>query len=137
MKKILFFSLFLLLFPCSAYAFVIQGTASSTTIIHTDVEGEGTATTHIESTVNGTTKILDSNQPGTYTLTNSQDSSESTQEVTQVQEPTQNPSITPASNAALPTKVKEHTRIVSINIFIHLQAIFHDAIQKLLQAFHI
>ena len=73
-----------------------QGNASSTVDVHTDVSGEGTATTHIETTANSNTKTLNSNQPGDYHVqVNSDGTSSITTSPTLSTAPTTSPSAKP------------------------------------------
>lgn len=73
MKKIilsLFSLLFLFALIQKASANVIQGNASSTVDVETNIGGSGSVTTHVETDVNGKTQIFDTNKPGTYHIEN-------------------------------------------------------------------
>ena len=132
--KYIFF-LFLLLFliiPTQTQAFVVQGNSSSTSTSTTTIEGSGSVTTHIQSTVNGSTKTFDSNIPGTYILENSSDD-------TDVR-------ITPRetlipSSFATPTAITKHdneNKLPHTLAFVgKIQSFFHETIQKLLSLFHL
>lgn len=66
-----------------------EGSSSSYSTITTQTEGQGSVHTHIQSTVNGVTKTLDSDKPGTYTVENSGNSTHMTTPITQQQTLTQ------------------------------------------------
>lgn len=122
-------------FSAKALAVVIQGNSSSTSTSTTTIEGSGSVTTHIKSTVNGITKTLDSNTPGTYTLESSSD------DITPLPSSVQaTPTITPTLSATLtahPTHVSPTKTPHVLSLIGQLQTFFHSAIHKLLAAFHI
>lgn len=60
-----------------------EGDSSSYSTVTTQTEGQGTVHTHIQSTVNGVTKTLDSDKPGTYTVENSGNPTHMTTPITQ------------------------------------------------------
>ncbi|HXS15039.1 MAG TPA: hypothetical protein VN711_02835 [Candidatus Saccharimonadales bacterium] len=74
MKKIFISSislLFLFSLAQNAHADVIEGNASSTVDIETNIGGtSGSFTTHVETNVNGKTQTFDTNQPGKYHFEN-------------------------------------------------------------------
>lgn len=124
---LIFFVCFFLL-PSSTFAdTIVEGNAVSSSTVSTSISGNGTTTTHIESSVNGVTKTLDSNQPGTYTLTN--DGSTTTPTISPTITPTDKPTATPST---LPKYVQK-----SIAMPAKIEQLFHKAIQKLLSFFHL
>ena len=59
--------LFLLLSSSFSFAQTIQsGNSSATSKVETTIEGSGNVQTHIETSANGVTKTLDASSPGTY-----------------------------------------------------------------------
>lgn len=115
-------------FTASAQAEVIEGNASSDVTVNNSIQGSGEVHTHIESTVNGQTKVLDSNQPGSYTLHNSSSvSSSSTASISPTITPKPKPKPTITSTLAKTTQ----DPIKSLEVF------FHTVIQKLLSALRV
>ena len=123
---------FFLTLPTQVFAFVVQGNSSSTNTSTTTIEGNGSVTTHIESTVNGNTKTFDSNTPGTYILENSSDDTDV--------HITPRETLTPSSFAT-PTAITKHdteNKLPHALAFVgKIQSFFHETIQKLLSLFHL
>ena len=118
----------------SSYAEIIQGDASSSTSVTTNMQGSGEVHTYIQSTVNGQTKTLESNKPGTYTLNNSSSGSASSSKSTVHITISTTPSPTPTATLSATPKVVHATYM---NVFTDIRLLFHDAVQQLLSFFHL
>ncbi len=63
-KFFVFLSITAFSFTQPVYAAIIQGKASATVNVQTNVEGQGSVNTHIVTNVNGNTQTYDSSQSG-------------------------------------------------------------------------
>jgi hypothetical protein len=75
MKKYIIISFLLLIFWVFPYKYtyaqnIQTGNVNSTSTIYTNITGDGNVKTHIETSVNGQTNIIDSNQPGRIEVIN-------------------------------------------------------------------
>lgn len=101
------------------YASITQGHANAHIEIHNDISGNGSVSTHIESTVNGKTQTYDSTKPGDVTIDNNG-------EKTTVTTSTQSVSNTPTPSEKRITK-QQIPLVSEISKFLKniLQSIFH------------
>lgn len=117
-----------------SYADIIQGDASSSTSVTTNIQGSGEVHTYIQSTVNGQTKTLESNKPGTYTLNNNSSGSASSSKSTEHIAISTNPTPTPI---ATPSAVQKDIHATYMNVFTDVRLLFHEAVQQLLSFFRL
>lgn len=120
-----------------AHAEIIQGQATSNTSVTTNIQGSGQVHTYIRSTVNGQTKTVEGDKPGTYILNNSSSGSTSSSKstVTITTPLTQTPTPTPTVSATpTPTKGQSYTYM---KLFTSIRLFFHKEIQQLLFFFHL
>lgn len=117
-----------------SYADIIQGDASSSTSVTTNIQGSGEVHTYIQSTVNGQTKTLESNKPGTYTLNNNSSGNASSSKSTEHIAISTNPTPTPI---ATPSAVPKDIHATYMNVFTDVRLLFHEAVQQLLSFFRL
>lgn len=128
-KQLLFLPLLTILFmfftkPSSAA--IIQGNAVSNTSVTTNIQGSGEVHTYIKSTVNGVTKVVEGDQPGTYTLNNSSDIKATT-----------TPSITPTKSATpTATITPKPTPKSFLYPIIHLREFFQNLFKMIFPFFN-
>jgi hypothetical protein len=120
----------------TAYAQIQTGNASAQTSVQTNVEGSSNVSTHIEVQANGEKKVLDTNSPGTYSLS-VQSNDDNSQTITPT--PTPTPTITlspktsdiPKENTATYTATIENNQKKEIlnqsflsNLITHIENFF-------------
>jgi len=111
------------------YAQVIQtGNANAQSSVQTDIQGDGSVTTHIEVNANGDKKVLDANSPGTYSLqiqSNSNNSNANHQTITPTVSLSQEPNSTSASSTIIEKKPGIHKLSFLSNLENNIQNFFH------------
>ena len=124
------------IFVSQAHAEIVQGNASSSTSVTTNIQGSGSVHTYIQSTVNGQTQTVEGDKPGTYVLNNSSEGTNSNNKnsvtITISQSPT--PTASPSSRPTPQTKVLQASYM---NVFSDVRLWFHQAVQDLLSFFHL
>lgn len=84
------------------------GNSSAQSSVQTNIQGNGSVSTHIEVSANGEKKVLDSNSPGTYKLeVQSNNNNNSDQNITPIISLFPIPTATPTSTL-IPKKTEAH-----------------------------
>jgi len=105
------------------------GNANAQSSVQTDISGSGSVSTHIEVSANGEKKVLDSNSPGTYSLSvGSNNNSNANNEA--IISPAASPSASPT-----PTNILKKNEISRQSFLLNLENNIKNLFSKFFNAF--